>query len=1536
LAYVIFTSGSTGVPKGAMVAHQGMLNHLFAKIGDLGLTSVDVVAQTASQCFDISIWQLLAVFLVGGRVEIFPNEIAQSPSLLLDEARRSGVTILETVPSLLRALVEEVAPGAEADPASVGSLRWMIPTGEALPLDLCNRWLRLFPHVPLLNAYGPTECSDDVAHCVLRRPLSAAAVSVPIGRPVANLRLYVVSRTFHPQPLGVPGELCAGGVAVGRGYLNDPLRTAAVFVPDPFSEEPGARLYRTGDLARWLPAGELEFLGRIDHQVKIRGFRIELGEIEAALARHLAVRECVVAAREDAPGSRYLAAYVVPRGEAPPAADLVDFLRRSLPDSMVPAAFVVLPALPLTPNGKVDRKALPAPERSRHDGAGYVPPGDPVEELLAGLWAEVLGLEKIGVHDNFFELGGHSLLATQVRSRLRGLLGVDLPLRTLFEAPTLGRLAEAVRAAREEEIGGAPAAIPPLPPEARAGDLPLSFAQQRLWLIDQLDPGSSAYNLPTAVRLTGRLDQIDLRPGLLEGVFAALVDRHESLRTTFPARAGRPVQVVAPAAAARPPELPVVDLSALPEGRREELARALARDEARRPFDLERGPLLRLRLFGLGAGDHLLVMTIHHIVSDGWSWGVLLRDIGALAAGSPLPELPVQYADFAVWQRSWLQGEVLETQLTYWRQQLAGAPHVLELPTDRPRPAMPPHLGGTRRTRLPRALLDDVQALCRRRGVTPFMALLASWAVLLGRQAHQDDVLVGTPVAGRNQREVEDLIGFFVNTLVIRVRTDRELSFSDLLVRVREVALDAFTHQSIPFERLVDEVAPDRDLRRPPVFQVMFAMQNAPLGALELPGLTLTQLPAEAGAAKFDLTLNAMETAGGLHILLEYDADLFDATTMERHLVHWKQLLEDVVAAPERSLDSLPLLPEAELHQVLVEHNDTAAAYPEDACIHELILARAARTPEAIAVAAAGETLSYGELAERALWLARRLAELGVGPDVPVGLCAHRSPVLLVALLGVLAAGGAYVPLDPTHPRDRLGYILDDSGASVLLTEVSLLDALPPHRARVVLLDEEIGRGTGGEGHPENLAYVIYTSGSTGRPKGVEVCHRGVVAYLATMAARPGLGAGDVMMAVTTLSFDIAVTELLLPLTVGARLELVSRDTAGDAALLAAAIEAAGATCMQATPATWALLVGGGWAGRPGLKALCGGEALPRALADKLLPRVGELWNVYGPTETTVWSALLRVEPGDRAVPVGFPLGNETLHVLTPRGGPAPLGVSGELAIGGAGLARGYHGRADLTAERFIPDQRQPGARLYRTGDLARRLPDGTLEFLGRIDHQVKVRGFRIELGEIEAVLATHPAVRECAVVARQDGPADKMLVGYVVPAGDGAPEGAELHAFLGEKLPAYMIPAAFVTLAALPLSPAGKVDRKALPAPTRERAARGDDAPRTPAEQAIARIWEEILGVSGVGTEDNFFALGGDSILTVQVVFRAHEAGLALTARDLFRTRNLAELAAVAAEASGNGAAAEEVPAAPALPAARISRRDLDKVMARVAGRRR
>jgi amino acid adenylation domain-containing protein len=1520
LAYVMYTSGSTGTPKGVAVTHRNVVRLVRgADYADMGAEQTWLQAAPAS--FDASTLEIWAPLLNGGRLVLLPGQAGALDELAAAIAAH-GVTAAWLTAGLFHEMVDGCLEGLRP-------LTQLLTGGDVVSPDHARRALSAHPGLTLIDGYGPTEGTTFTC-CHRLTAASQVEGSIPIGRPIANARVYVLDRHGAPVPVGAEGELSAGGEGLARGYLGRPDLTAERFVPDAFGEA-GSRLYRTGDRVRRREDGLLEFLGRFDNQVKIRGFRIEPGEIEAALAGLPGVREAVVVARADradsSPGDRRLVAYVV--GDASPDT-LREDLRARLPAHLVPAAFVVLPAFPLTPNGKVDRKALPAPESTRGAAVSEraVAPSGPVEELVAAIWADVLGLDRVGAEDNFFALGGHSLLATRVVSRLRATFGIEMPMRCLFDAPTVSALARVVQ---ESWAGEQASPLVPVPPQR---SLPLSFAQQRLWFLDRLEPGSGLYNIPLAVRLRGAVD-----PGLLRGIFAEVVRRHEVLRTTFDfdAQVGEPVQVIAVPFV---PELPVIDLAGLPDLNAGHQARSLTRAEAQRPFDLRTGPLLRLTLLRLAAEEHVLLITLHHIISDGWSTGVLLREIGALGAAfvagrpSPLPELPVQYADFAVWQRGWLQGAVLDEQLGAWTRRLAGAPRMLDLPTDRPRPAVQTFRGSCRPVALPPALAAELAALCRQAGATPFMALLAVWGILLGRHAGQDRVVVGVPVAGRNRREIEALIGFFVNTLALHLDLGGDgTSFTDLLARTREVALDAFAHQDLPFERLVEAVVQERDLAVSPLFQTMFSLQNLPAEPVRFPGLelapiaTIATIATESEVAKFDLSLYLAESAEGILGGLEFNTGLFDGATAERLAERFARLAAGAVADPACPLGELPLLGPAEREQLLAGCNATAEPFPEELCIHELIAAQVARTPEAPAVSLEGERWSYRELWDEAGRFATQLAALGVGPEVLVAVRMERSPRMLAALLGVLRTGGAYVPLDPMHPPERLAFILEDARTRVVVTDEGLqaTGMAEPHPA------------SRSSALPENLAYLIYTSGSTGRPKGVGVCHRGVVNFVATLARCPGMSAEDVVAAVITPAFDMAVTELLLPLTVGARIELVGRETAGDAACLAAVLDSAGATYLQATPATWTMLVEGGWRGRPGLKALSAGEALPRALVEKLLPLVGELWNAYGPTEATVLSAVHRVAPGSGPVPIGRPLGNTAIHLWGRWGELVPPGAAGELLIGGAGLARGYYGRPDLTAERFVPDPfgDRSGARLYRTGDLARRRPDAhqesILELLGRIDFQVKIRGFRIEPGEIEAVLATHPDVRECLVLARRDLPrsggdlqligGDLALVAYLV--GDAAPGSLREH--LRARLPGYMVPAAFVALPALPRTANGKVDRQALPAPGSPRGAAvsGGVAPSGPVEEALAAIWTDVLSLDRVGAEDNFFALGGHSLLAARVISRLRTTfEVDVPLRDLFEAPTLAGLAARVEAAQRILRSGTAAPAPPLVPLAPVLRR--------------
>ncbi|MBF2061118.1 non-ribosomal peptide synthetase [Fischerella thermalis] len=1007
--------------------------------------------------------------------------------------------------------------------------------------------------------------------------------------------------------------------------------------------------------------------------------------------------------------------------------------------------------------------------------------------------------------------------------------------------------------------------------------LPLSFAQQRLWFIQQLDPDNSAYNVFSALRIQGQLNV-----AVLEQTFTEIVRRHETLRTTFTTNAsGEPIQVITPP---QPVTLPIMDLTEV--SNLEEEVHQLIVKEAQQPFDLTK-PLLRLTLVRLDAAEHVLLLTVHHIICDRWSMGIFVREMKALyeafvnSKPSPLPELPIQYADWAIWQRQWLQGQVLEEQLNYWQKQLQGNLPVLKLPSDRPRPVVPTYRGSQQSLVLSKPLSDALKDLSKKEGVTLFTLLLTAFNILLCKYTHQDDIIVGTDIANRNRVETEGLIGFLINTLVLRTSLSGNPSFRELLHRVREVMQGAYAHQDLPFEKLVEELNPERTLSQmTPLFQVKFDLQLAQVEPPELSDLTVIPLAFDNGTAKFELRFNLSDTEQGITGLVEYSTDLFNDSTITRMVQHFQTLLSGIVANPEQRLEELPLLSEAEQQQLLVEWNDTETEYPNQ-CIHQLFAAQVERTPDAVAVVFQDEQLTYTQLNQRANQLAHYLQKLGVKPEVLVGICLPRSIEMLVGLLAILKAGGAYVPIDPAYPQQRLALMLEDAQVSVLLTSVELAAQLPEHRAKVVCLDadwEKINKQSIdnpiNKASTENLAYVIYTSGSTGRPKGVQIPHSAVVNFLSTMRQTPGLTQDDILLSVTTLSFDIAALELYLPLIVGARLIIVSREIASDGIQLSKQLDLHQANVMQATPATWRLLLGAGWQGSKQLKILCGGETLNRSVADQLLERSKQVWNLYGPTETTIWSAVQivenKTEQTDSIVSIGRPIANTQFYVLDQHQHLVPIGVPGELYIGGAGVARGYLNRPELTAEKFIPNpfHKEAGGRLYKTGDLVRLRSDSSIEFLGRIDNQVKLRGFRIELGEIEALLNQYPGVETSIALIREDEPGSQRLVAYVLPQPNQTLTIPELRHFLKSKLPNYMVPTAFVTLEALPLTPNGKVDRKALPAPdqTRPELETTYQPPQNEIEQTIANIWQEVLHVKEVGIYDNFFELGGQSLLLVQV----------------------------------------------------------------------
>jgi amino acid adenylation domain-containing protein len=1475
LAYVIYTSGSTGVPKGVAITHANAAVLVRWASAEFTREELSCVLAATSINFDLSIFEMFVPLATGGKLVLAANILE-----MLEPTAGQEVTLINTVPAAMAELVR-----AGGVPASV---RVVITAGEPLTAHLAQQIYRQFPQVKrVVNLYGPSE---DTTYSTGGDVPRGEAGDPTIGRPIANTQVYILNERLRPVPVGVTGELYISGDGLARGYLNRADITAARFMPNPFGDRGGARMYRTGDLARYLPGGEIEFVARADHQVKIRGFRVEPGEIAAALDEYAGVRESVVVARQEVGGAKRLVAYVSGDGAQGglTAKHLRAYLKERLPDYMIPSAFVLLDELPRTPNGKIDRRSLPETELTQEAQAeDYSAPRTSFEEGIADIWTELLRVSRIGHDDNFFDLGGHSLLATQAISRIRDLFKVEIPLRKFIETPTVRSLALEVEAGLRN---GAEISLPPICPALRDHDLPLSFGQQRLWLLQQLQPHSSFYNLGITLNLRGRLNTTALGQSLDE-----IVRRQEALRTTFPMRAGQPIQHISPAAPAA--NLRVIDLKGTHEDARqvEQMALALAQEEARQPFDLSTGPLWRASLVRIDDDQHLLLLCLHHIISDGWSSSILVRELAALyeafnaAQPSPLPALTVQYGDYTLWQHQHLTGEILAAQLDYWREQLAGAPAALELPTDRVRPAVQSYRGAMVGFGVERALSEGLEALSRREGVTLFMTLLAAFNVLLHRYSHQEDVVVGTPIAGRNRSEIEPLIGFFVNTLALRTRMDGNPGLVELLERVKEVTLGAYAHQEMPFERLVEELRPAREMSHAPLFQVMLVLQKGAHERVRLGDVDAQVRGVEVGAAKFDLTLMLEEPEeGALAGWLEYNTDLFDAATIERLAGHFTRLLEALVADPRQRISALSLLSEAERRELLVEFNENTRVEGEARCINELFEAQVERTPEAVALIAGEQSLTYAELNRRADSLARYLQSKGVGAESLVGVLMRRTPEILVSLLGILKAGGAYVPLDAGYPLERLRLMVTDADVRIVLTQQDLSEIVRGFRGdsiegrEAVCLDRDwplIARHDGAKPErvatPDNTAYVMYTSGSTGTPKGVIIQHTSACAFLRWGAYTFSAEQLSATLASTSINFDLSVFELFLPLCLGSTVILA------DSALQLPELPAAGlVTLINTVPSAIAELVRIGGI-PPGVRTvnLCG-EALHYSLVERIYEQahVTEVYNLYGPTEDTVYSTVALMKRGGTGPsPIGRPIANTQTYVLDEDGEPVPRGVWGELYLSGEGLARGYLNRPGQTAERFVPEglSGRAGARMYRTGDVVRYGRGGELEFQGRRDYQVKVRGFRIELGEIETVLGEQPGVREKVVVVGRDGEGNQRLVAYVVrdgeasgeSAGDGAEWKSELRRKLKERLPEYMVPGVIMQMEALPRTENGKVDRRRLPEVGelgREVATEYEEA-GTEKERVIAGVWREVLGIAAVGINDNFFDLGGHSLLLAQ-----------------------------------------------------------------------
>ncbi|HWN45296.1 MAG TPA: amino acid adenylation domain-containing protein, partial [Thermoanaerobaculia bacterium] len=1488
-AYVIFTSGSTGRPKGVVVPHRGIVNRLLWMQEVYGLSAEDRVLQKTPFSFDVSVWELFWPLMVGARLVMARPGGHRDGAYLAQTIEQTQITTLHFVPSMLGAFLEE--PELER----CHGLRRVICSGEALPVGLERRFFERLSGVELHNLYGPTEASVDVTYWACEPDGQRA--TVPIGRPIANTQVHVVDPRLAPVPVGVAGELCLGGVGLARGYLGRPELTAERFIPDPFGE-PGGRLYRTGDLARWLPEGVVEFLGRLDHQVKVRGFRIELGEIESVLSLHPAIREAVVLAREEA-GDKRLVAYLTAEGVAVKAEELRAYLSERLPAYMVPSAFVLLEEMPLTPNGKADRKALfrIQPDRPETERA-FVAPRTHTEEILAVIWGQVLGTDPIGIHDDFFSLGGDSILSIRVAA-LAKLHALDLSVQQIFQNPTIHQLARVVGRdpagllvtqsfdlISKEDRRQLPAGI--------EDAYPLSQLQAGMIFHSESDPGSAVYHDVFTFHF-----EAPFSAEALQAAVSQVVTRHPVLRTSFDlSRYDEPLQLVHRQISA---PLEIHDLRSLATRERETALAEWRQSEARRNFEGWRAPLVRFVVHRWSEESFHLAFSFHHAILDGWSLASLLTELLQLylaqlggTAGALEPPPLMAYKDFVALEREAIGSDEARR---YWTEEVGdGAQASL------PRwPSQERRTGGREMRRWRRPISGDVVAslhrFSRSVGVPAKSALLAVHARVLGLVTGERDILTGLVSSGRPERlDSERVLGLFLNTLPFRIRLDRS-SWKDLARQVFEHEREMLPFRHFPMAEL------HRALGGQPLFEACFNYfqfhvyrKLSGVENLRLLGVSVSE------ETSFPLMVNCELTSTSSQVSFEfvYDPAELPDEQVQKLAEYYGRALDRMVHEPQAPYETASLLSEEERCELLTDWNRTASEYP-DLCLHKWIEAQARATPERVAVTDGGEELTYRELDVRANQLAYRLRFLGVRPETRVGVCLDRSSDLVVALLAVLKSGGAYVPLDPEYPRERLALVLEDAGATVLVTQRALVERLPATRGSLLCLDEDRSawpaqspKRIASEVLPDHPAYLIYTSGSTGRPKGVQITHRALVNFLASMREAPGLQPSDVLLAVTSVSFDISGLELFLPLVTGARVVIASRQTASDGKALAEAVRTVGATLMQATPATWRLMLAEGWRGGGALKALCGGEALPRDLAEELLATGVSLWNMYGPTETTIWSAVDKVEAGIAAVPIGRPIGNTRIYVLDTASAPVPVGVPGELWIGGTGLARGYLNHPDLTAERFVPDPfGAPGGRLYRTGDLARWLPDGRLECLGRLDHQFKVRGFRIEPEEIESVLARHSAVQEALVLAREDAPGNKRLVAYVVPHASEAPEPADLRSWLRRELPEYMVPAAFLVIEALPRTPNGKVDRRALPDPGDRADSAAYRAPRTPVEGILAEIWSDVLGIERVGVDDRFFDLGGHSLLASRVVSRVRETlELELPVRVLFEAATISELA--------------------------------------------
>ncbi|MCG7211878.1 non-ribosomal peptide synthetase [Paenibacillus mucilaginosus] len=1479
-AYAIFTSGSTGVPKGVIVHHRSVSNLIDWVNRTTGMGPEDRVLFVTSPTFDLSVYDVFGLLTAGGTIRLVEAEDIRRPERLLELLRDEPVTCWNSAPAAL----QQLAPLIESHPQPVSvSLRHVLLSGDWIPLKLPGVLQRAFPGVRVLAMGGATEATvwSNVFEVGEVDPNWA---SIPYGRPIQNARYYILDSGLAPCPIGVPGELFIGGECLAAGY-DDPALTAARFLPDPYSPREGGRMYRTGDRARWMADGNIEFLGRIDHQVKIRGYRIEPGEIQAQLAKHPAVKEVVVIDRQDAGGEKYLCAYLVTEEELT-VGRLREFLGASLPEYMIPAHFVRLPAMPVTANGKLDRRSLPEPDGSIGSGTAYVAPRNETEAKLAEIWREVLQRE-VGVQDHFIELGGHSIKATALIARIHKIMGVSLPIRSVFQLGTVEAMARHLQEPEGDRL-------PPIPAAAPAAAYRVSSAQRRMFVLQQLEGEGTGYQIPGMFAVEGHVDLYRF-----ERAWQQLIERHAALRTSFELSGGEILQRVHQAVDFR------VEYTAADEAQLSSLLAAFLR-----PFDLSQAPLLRVGLITTAPDRHVLLFNMHHIVSDGESVRILAEEFTRLYAGGALPPSPVDYKDYAVWQQALLDSEPFRRHEDYWLAQFSEAPPLLQLPADAPRPAERSHAGDTFRFRLEPELTSRLQQLARETGTTLFMLTLAAYKVMLHKYTGQEDIVVGTPVSGRSHPDTANLVGLFVNTLALRSRPGRSLPFLQFLAAVRETALSAYEHADYPFELLVDRCGAARDISRNPLFDTMFTLQTQ-TADLAASGLAFQTLEIPNKAAQFDLTFEGALKKDTLIFDIEYCTDLYGPETIRRMAGHYRELLQHIVSDPSASLAQLKLLTEAEERQILHCFNPQAKQVPEDAQFLPLFRQQAEAAPDRPAVRCLDRLLTYRELDERSGRLAAGLAARGIRPESMVAILAERSVDWVVAVLAVFKAGGAYVPIDPVYPGDRIAYMLEDSGAELLLTQRSLIGTAPGWTGETVLLDDEGSYGrepAGGElpaADPSRLAYMIYTSGTTGRPKGVLVEHGSYANTILAYRERFAFDSFPVrLLQIASFSFDVFLADLARTLAFGGELVLCPEEARPDPARLYEELRLHQITVLDATPSLAVPLME--YIHERGLDTgalrllIIGSDSCPAEEYRKLLQRFGSrlrIVNCYGVTEGCIESSCYEVPAEDFAgtgvVPIGRPFPNMKMYVVSASMQLQPVGVTGELCIGGAGIARGYHRLPELTGDRFVTDPFTPGGRMYRTGDLARWTPDGCVEFLGRADQQVKIRGFRVEPGEIESALLQHERIRQAAVMEAEEKGA-KELCAYL--AASGPLDLAELREHLKQRLPEVMIPAFYVVLEQLPLTSNGKIDRRSLPGQgelRRGTAATAYEPARSGTEKRLQEIWAEVLEEDRIGMHDDFFSLGGSSLKAARMASLASAAfGVEVPLRTVMRHPTIRGLA--------------------------------------------